>query len=240
MVEPAEAATPQGVGQPPARAAAPAVTGQPAAPGEAQPQYVTLEQVQQMLEDNFRRAQSLYSKGQAGFEKKIQADLKNLEKALDLQRKAGITVSPEQENQLKQQVINQAFTEPEQPIQPELPGQQPAQAAEWEEPDNEVTAIAWEMMDKAGVDVLTDDPEYKQHLAKYDDPNYEGDEIDYLQDVKAAIKAKQIRLSAQPQPAAPARLPTNQGGAGSGPSNLITGPINLDDLWKKVEQSGGI
>jgi tetratricopeptide (TPR) repeat protein len=231
MVDQQNATSPQGGGQPPERPAAPAATGQPVGPGAVQPQYVTLEQAQAIAadaaEEAFRRAQSLYSKGQAGFEKKVQADLKNLEKALEYQKKAGVTITPEQESNMRQQVINQAFMDTEQPTQPQLPGEPSAQALEEEELLDPVTASAWQMMEKAQIDILEEDPEYSQIVNTQTDDPYV-----FLRSIEAAIEAKRKRLAAQPnQPQQPPRLPTNMGGAG-GPTNPVINTTNMDELWK--------
>jgi len=230
------AATFQGGGQPLTQPAAPAAPGQPEGGSAAQPQYVTLDEAQRIAtdaaEEAFRRAQSLYSKGQAGFEKKVQADLRNLEKALELQKKAGVTVTPEQENHMRQQVINQAFMDGDQPTQPAAPGAQPAQAGEGAEDIDPVTADAWRLMDEAGVTIEDDDPE----VALLN----QGSPYVFLKSIEAAIAAKRQRLGNTPQPQAqPPRTPTNAGSGGSvgkQPADLK----NLDAMWSDVVSAGKI
>lgn len=238
MGDQSNAATFQGEGQPLEKPATPAVSGQPAGSSVAQPQYVTLEQAERLAKDAaeeaFRRAQSLYSKGQAGFEKKVQADLKNLEKALDLQKKAGVSITPEQENHMRQQVINQAFMAEDQPNQADTTAGQPAQAGQDEEPPDPVTASAWAMMANSGVDILEEDPEYTQIVDRKTDDAYV-----FLRSIEKAIEAKRQRLAVQPQGQPPSRTPTNAGAGGS-LTNPVTNMTNLDELWNAARQSGKI
>jgi hypothetical protein len=238
MVDQSNAAVFPGGGQPPEQPVIPDASGQSAGQGTAQPQFVTLEQAQKLAKDAadeaFKRAQSLYSKGQAGFEKKIQADLKNLEKALELQKKAGVVVTPEQENHLRQQVINQAFMADDQPPQQPSPEQTPAQADAGEEPPDPVTASAWQMMEQAGVDILEEDPEFKQYVNTNTEDAYV-----FLKSIEAAIAAKKQRLATQPQAQPQVRTPTNVG-AGGGPPPITNDPRNLDALWAEAKAQGRI
>lgn len=236
MVDKNRATTFQGEGQPQEEPATPAVSGQPTVTNAVQPQYVTMEQAAQLAkeaaDDAFRRAQSLYSKSQAGFEKKVQADLKNLEKALDLQKKAGISITPEQENTMRQQVINQAFMDDGQPTQQVTSPNQPAQAGEEEGPPDPVTAAAWKIMEDAGIDDIEEsDPEFS--LIDENTP----DAFKFLRSIEAATEAKRKRLAEQSPVQQPTRTPTNAGAGGS-PINPITNINDPDALWSAVKQSG--
>lgn len=226
----------QGEGQSQNKPAVPAATGQTAGENAAQPQYVTLEQAtklaQDAAEEAFRRAQSLYSKGQAGFEKRVQADLKNLEKALDLQKKAGVTITPEQENSMRQQVINQAFMEDGQNTGQPNQGTAPAQAPEGEEvPNNPIEATAWQMMRDAGIDIYDEDPEFA--LVDQETENAYA----FLKSIETAIEAKRQRLAGSPAGQQQTRLPTNAGASGQ-PTNNYAGRKGIDLLTEWSRGSG--
>ncbi len=223
----------QGGGQPPVQ------TPPPAEPAKepAQPEVLTLTKdefenrlsaVKKEAEDAaFKRAQSLIEKTNTTVLKKVQADLKNLQQSLELQRKAGIEISPQQEEALKTQVISKAFTEgdplpepepPPQPAQPapgQVPGQPPRPGAEPEL--DPITAEAQRMMQEAGTTIDAGDPELA--LLNHSSP------YQYLRSIEAAIAAKRQRLSSS-------KTPTNLGGMGVHNPNRIQDIKDPHELFK--------
>lgn len=180
--------------------------------GAVQPQYLTLEEARRMAEEAeekaFRRAQGLIEKTNAGVVKKVQSDLKNLEQSIALQKKAGIEITADQEEKLKQQVFQRAFTEVEESPAPAQTA--PAQAAPVQQPDNidPITAEAVKMMQDAGVWIDDDDPET--------DVIDQSSIYAYLESVKKAIETKRQRIGTP----APARV-AGGGVVGQSTSNIL-------------------
>lgn len=208
----------QGPGQVPAPASPPAEQPQGNA---SQPEYITRQEAQRMAEDAaeaaFRKAQGLLDKRSDGLLKKVQTDIRNIEQAIDLQKKAGIVITPEQEDKLKQQAYMRALSESESAPQPgegatssasPAPAGAPAaQPAAQVEPLDPVSAEALNMMQVAGVSIEESDPEYQ--TIDQNSP------YRFLKSVEAAIVAKKARLASNPQPSgAPTRTPTNLGSTG--------------------------
>lgn len=194
--------------------------------GKATPEYVTKEEAQRLAKEAaaeaLRQAQSLFDKGNDRTMKKVQADLQNLSKSLDLQRKAGIEVSPEQEETLRQRVISQVLSAPDQPESP--PATQAAQAQAPAKPAEEldpINAEARKMEAAAGVVVAEDDPEFKTIIV-----NRSG--YEFLKSVEAAIAAKKERLGMPPENA----IPNLGGGTNNADPNPIKNITNPDKLIK--------
>lgn len=180
--------------------------------GAVQPQYLTLEEARRMAEEAeekaFRRAQGLIEKTNAGVVKKVQNNLKNLEQSIALQKKIGVEVTPEQEDKLRTQIFQQAFTEVE---ESPAPAQSvPAQVAPQPQPDNidPITAEAVKMMQEADVWINDDDPE--------SDGIDQSSIFAYLESVKKAIEAKRQRIGTP----APARI-AGGGVSGQSTSNIL-------------------
>lgn len=231
-----QASAQPGRGQLPEKPATPAAPGQQQVSGADQPKYVTLEEAQRLAneaaEAAFRRSQGLYEKGRQGFEARVQAELANFEKVLDLQKKAGMAFTPEQETALRQQAINQAFIGGEQNPPAESPEQPPAQDGGEDDADlDPVTAEAWRMMEDAGIIIEDDDPE----AGTLD----QSSPYAFLRSIDKAIEAKRQRTGGQQEPASQARTPTNIGSAGSHP-NPVANTNDLDQLWGMAKQSGKI
>jgi len=181
------------------------------APNAAQPEVLTREEAQRMAkeaaEDAFRRAQSLFDKNNAKVIKKVQDDMAALVKSLELQRKAGIQISPEQESQLKQQVFQNAFADPEPAAPPEEADEEaPLTLPDGRQVPPEVVAInreAVKMQQEAGFNIEQTDPEFA--LLNRNAPSG----YLYLKSVEAAIAAKKERLAKVEAPAPPTQPQPN-------------------------------
>ncbi len=174
---------------------------QPSAPATdaqtpAQPQYLTRDEAEAMAkaaeEAAFRRAQGLIEKSSSRVLKQVQTDLKALETSLALQRKAGIEVTPEMEDRLKQQVMQKAFQDA--PVEevvpiPSAPVQEAGQPVDRSEDPAIVNAQAWGLMEGAGI-FLEDGDEELNMLVR----NSTGK--DFIDSMKAAIEHKRQRNAA--------------------------------------------
>lgn len=193
--------------------------GQQPAGSDQTPQYLTKDEARKLKEEAvkeaeeraFRRAQGYYESEQT----RVRERLNGLEQVWKMQEAAGVQLTDEQKNQIKQRTIQEAMTEqpstvPGTPPPAQAPGQQPAGNA----PPHPVTEMAWDMMDKAGVEIIEGDPEFQ--TLDYTDKSL------FLMSVANAISAKKQRLSSAGTPpvvqgqAQPQRTPTNAGGTGAG------------------------
>jgi len=187
--------------EPQAPETVPAPEGQPAA---AKPEVLTPEQVQYVQEmiakggeETFRKAQGLVDVNASRIEEKVQGVVKTIAEMRD----QGVTVTPAQEQAMKSKALTDAMAET--PPQSPDPGAQP-QTADPAQAEVPFTAKAWQLMQDAGVDINTDDPEF----ATLD---RQGDGFAFVKSVESAITVKKARLdqTADTPPQAPDRLPTN-------------------------------
>jgi hypothetical protein len=217
--------------------ASPQVESQQGAPvegeqeqGKATPEYLTKEEFEARLEaalsDRFKRVQSFVDKSNDTVLKKVQADLQAITTAFDLQRKAGMAVTAEQENAAKQQVLMKALSEGgsvvEKPEPATAAGQPPAQGrpAPAEPAVDPITAEALNMMRTAGVEIEDGDPEIA--LIKQDSP------YAFLKSIETAIAAKRERLNVPPENL----IPGVGGGVKHANPNPIANVNNPDKLLK--------
>jgi hypothetical protein len=174
-----------------------------------QPSSLTQDQVraiaEEVAETKFRQTQGLIDKADNRITKKVQDELKTLEKTLKLQKSLGIDIPPNQVAAMQQQIMAQAYTETEQPTLPTQPyGTQPTQPVYPESGNvNDVSTQALRMMQRAGVIIEDSDPEVSG--IDMSDPDL------FLASVGHAINVKKTRLAASaPNPV----TPTNAGSAG--------------------------
>lgn len=213
--------------------------GQPSVPASpkaeqpsGQPQYVTLEQAQAMAkqaeEAAFRRAQGLIDTRANRIDESVRQRLEQLTSTLDLQRAAGIQITPEQQRALEAQVMAEEFKKPKQ----QQPGsqQQPQQPQDPQQYDP-VQMIAQKMLDDAGVEWNEQHPAAANLLQVVNDPTATPKR--YLDAVEAYIQANQGQQppnNNQQQPA-PDRTPTNLGGTG-GTTNIVQSTNDMNQLWE--------
>jgi hypothetical protein len=206
---------------------------------EAQPQYVTVEQAEQMVREAVKQsqatAQKLVAKSGNRLKANVQEKLQALEATLKLQSDAGVEITPEQRKALQQQVVVDALAE-----EPEVdPNAQPSQSGETQPPAGQgeqpdpITQAAWSMMQERGVDILEDDPEFG--ILDMASP------YKFLLSVDKAITTKETRLqkssSEEPKEGSPhARIP-GAGAGGQSEGALLpqgTPPIErLNTFYKK-------
>lgn len=148
-----------------------------------QPQYITRDEAQRMAEEAaetaFRRAQGLVDKRDA----RIRQVLESVETALNLQAQAGIVLTPEQKEQVKQHAVNSAL---QADYANANSSEDPAQDTNMDDIDP-VTAIAIQLESDFGVEVDLSDPEAQMI-------NREGTPTQYLDSYREALIAKSQRL----------------------------------------------
>jgi hypothetical protein len=200
----------------------------------SQPFVLSPEQYQADLraaeEAAFRRAQGLYESGRTNFEQKVQGELASLKNFIEVAKLSGKEITPQDEQQMRQNVIARAY-ETAQPATP--PGQPQLQAPEGNGDDADpVTLAAWEMMKEVGVDIEDNDPEVRLIVDN-------GTPLQFIRSVEKAIAAKQARTGAtgnQP-PAVQPHVPTNAGGGGA-PAYQQLKPGDQDARWEQIQSNG--
>ncbi len=178
--------------------------GQPSEPSKAQgegvqPEFLTRTEAETLfknLENKFvSRTQGLLDSMSSSVQKRVQVDLQALQKVLEAQKVAGVEISPEQENALKQQTVMSVLTEePEAPAEPEpqtIPPEQ-GQPGEQKGAPDPITQAAWSMMEERKVEILDEDPEAKTLDT--------SSPYKFLLSLDKAITAKETRLQQEPPP----------------------------------------
>jgi len=232
VVEPTSNGTPPGQPQvtPPAQA------GQEPS-SASQPKFITLEEAQKLAnqaaldaeERAFRRAQGLVSKADNRITEKVKQDLAALQSMITLQKSAGIEVSPQQEAQLRNQIIANAYSQGEQPPPHTEQQEKPNPEAPSSEAADPITAEAWRLMQAAGIMINDGDPE----VEKLD----QSSGYAFLQSIEAAIETKRQRIASTSMQA-PGRTPTGAGATGAHQANPIQDINDPDELFRIAKERG--
>ena len=173
-----------------------------------QPQGPTPAEFERRLTQLERQLQSANDKATAAAknQEKVKADLDGMRRFVELQKQSGVQITPEQERQMQQQVINQAFSQVEQPqavSSTQNASQQSAPDAMPQAPDpyEAINVAAQAMVDEGGVNIDPNDIRLIRTSP--------GAFLHSLSDVIAQEKKRQ---AASPQARIP---PTNSGNAAS-------------------------
>lgn len=212
----------------------PQPSGQKVDQSQTQPNYVTIEQAQQMVADAIQKAeskaQSLVAKSGNRLQAKVQESLKSLEATLKLQAEQGIEITPAQQEAMRNRVVMEALSEAEE----ETPAAQAGQAGE-PQPQNvqagqidPITQAAWDLMQERGVVIEPGDPE----LEMLD----QSTPYKFLLSVEKAITTKETRLQSssneEPKTVPPQARIAGVGAGGSGASLLPDGTPAIERLDK--------
>ena len=175
---------------------------------------ITLTEAQRLIQDavnqSLRQSQSLTDKSEARIRKDIQDKLNQIDQARKTFEAAGVTITPEINEKIRRQVIDDGLLGESASETRGQPGRAnpETQGAAVNDP---ISQAALTMMQEAGVTVLDTDPE--AGTLDYTSPR------SFLRSLDQAIEAKRARTTAQPGqtiPGAPAaganRAPTNLGG----------------------------
>jgi hypothetical protein len=158
----------------------------------------------------------------------------SLNAALQLQKEAGITVTPEQQAQLESNLRNKIISEEMAKEDSGISAGATDAPPDKPVPPNETTAKAWRMMEAAGVYVEAEDPEARLVDMTSDES--------YLNTIPAAINAKKYRLEQGSVP--PPTPPISAGSFGTPTHNSIESVDDPGELWdrakaKKQNLTGG-
>jgi hypothetical protein len=172
-------------------------------------------------------------------QKKVQTELQSLQKVIEDQKAAGIEITPQQEESLKQRtVMNVLSEEPEEPepSEPQTTSPEQAQPGEQKEAPDPITQAAWSMMKERKVEIMDEDPEFE--ILDMSSP------YKFLLSVDKAITAKETRLQKEPPPEEPeptgsphARIPGAGAGGPTG-SLLPDGTPPLERLQSHYKKQG--
>jgi hypothetical protein len=181
---------------------APVTPSQPVEePGqEAQTKFVTAEILDQKLTEFERKIQSSRDSALSTFDKRVKTKIEQVEKDINSWRKAGVKITPEQEQQRRLEAMQQAMLEnPD--TQSSSP--QPAQAMQGGDVEtirNEVNARAKQYMDQVGIAFEESDPELM--LLDHSSPDA------YLSSLRMALYQKRMRVGEVQAPPAQVRVPS--------------------------------
>lgn len=210
---------------------------------QEQPQYLTREEAQRLLaeqkDDLLRQTQSLTDKASSRLDKKLRDELKKINEVIDLQKAAGISITPEQETAMRQKVYDNALKQFGEEPDDSQPTAQPEVKDGGQQVEDAATAfmdgMVAEIYKRAGVSVMENDPE-AQMVDK-------SDPMTFLTTLQKAVEKKKQRIQTAPE----ARIPTL--GKQGQPTNLeaqylerknkIQGDVNaLIELKKEFRAKG--
>ena len=186
----------------PANASQSVEPGTPSVPDALTPESVR-KIAEEVAESKFRQAQGLIDKADSRITKKVQAELKSLEQTVAMQKAIGLEIPPEKVNQLQQQIIARAYTEPDASQPPAPSGMTPTQVNPQEPGLDPVTAAAYKLMQAKGMVIEDSDPE----VAMID----QSDPYQFMISLDRAIDSKKARVAKATQPG----TPTNAGSQGN-------------------------
>lgn len=207
--------------------------------GQAQPETLTRQEIQALLQEQenrfVERTKGLLNSISDKTQNKVQTALAEFQRSIEVQKAAGIELSPEQMKAAQQQVIMDAISKPEE--QETLSGTEATSAAQQtQQPTtaDPITQEAWKMMEDNGVDILEQDEEYKS--LDFTSP------YRFLKSVEQAIEAKKLRLgntsnAEQENKNAFTRIP-GAGAGGTGSSLMPEGTPAIDRLNQFYRKAG--
>jgi hypothetical protein len=165
-----------------------------------EPQYLTREEAQHLFEeqknDLLRQTQSLTDKASSRLDKKLREEIKKVNDVIDLQKKAGITITPEQERVMRQMAYDNALGSISEDAEDLSKGA--AKPQEINDPEQMAKAaaaviggLANDIYKQAGVTIYENDPEVD--LIDQSSP------IAFLDSIKAATEKKKQRIQTAPE-----------------------------------------
>lgn len=157
-------------------------------------EYLTRQEaqrlVEQMKDEVLRQTQSLTDKATSRLDKKLKEQLEIVNDVIELQKKAGITVTPEQERALRQEAYDKAFSTLDDEERSAVSGTQPQRQDEPGEAEKAQAAImqnlTMDVYKEAGVELYPGDPEVE--LIDYSTP------AAFLKSLRAAAGKKKQRI----------------------------------------------
>lgn len=165
-----------------------------------QPQFVTAEILDQRLTEFERKIQSSRDSALSTFDKRVRNKIEQVEKDIEAWRKAGVNITPEQEQQRRIDAMQQAMLENPDANSSSSQSAQAMQDKDLERITNEVNARAKQYMDQVGITFEENDPE----LMLLDQSSPEA----YLSSLRMALYQKRMRIGEVQQPSAQARVPS--------------------------------
>lgn len=168
------------------------------------------EQLKQVADQVWLQAQSYVDRRDRERDERVNQRFEQLESLWKQQEDLGHPVPPDVKERMKNQAVQDAIRTQPQTGKPEVANQQPPQ----QQPQDPINQAAFEMMQKAGVQILPNDPETQQ--LDFSSPGA------YLSSMSEALNAKKARLGQAPQQPAQPQQPMNPaarlGGLGAGGS----------------------
>lgn len=130
----------------------------------AQPEFLTREEAERLKEDILRQTQSLTDKAASRMDKRLAEELKKIDDVVKIQRESGITITPQQESDLRRTAYDKVLKETTQEPQGQLNTVTPNPSIQTLPPEVVAQAqlaneIAQDIFEELGVTVEDKDPE---------------------------------------------------------------------------------
>jgi hypothetical protein len=197
-----------------------------------QPEFVTREEAERMVDEAVSRAQSLVDKSRHSLQQEIQSAVSAVERSIELAESSGVELSEEQKKAMrdraKDDVLIGANAQEKQDAGPGASGSgDPQEPSGPDEPESSkqkmdaTSAAGLEIMQDVGVTLHQTDPE-----AQEIDHSSRGR---YLASLEQACLKKKARLASQGS-----RTPTNAGMEGRKHDEPIGAEKNLDAIWEQT------
>lgn len=177
---------------------------------ENQPKFVTEDILNQKLEELSRKVQSSRDSALSTFDKRIKQRVEQVEKDIEAWRKAGVNITPEQEQQRRLEAMQQAMLDNSDADSPS--GQREPASSQQPQEDivREVNAWAAQKVQQAGITLEQSDPE----IVLLDQSSPEA----FKQSFTQALYQKRVRTGETQGPPAQARIPSMAQGSTKPPT----------------------
>ncbi len=164
-------------------------------------EYLTREEAQRLFEEQknelLKQTQSLTDKASSRLDKQLRAEIKKVNDVIDLQKKAGISITPEQERTMRQMAYDSALAQAGEETDDSDKGT--AKPPDMSDPQKVMQAATAAVIDglvtdiykESGVTVYENDPE----LEMID----KSSPMAFLNSVKAAVEKKKQRIQTAPE-----------------------------------------
>jgi hypothetical protein len=168
---------------------------------ETAPEYLTREEAQRLFEeqknDLLKQTQSLTDKASSRLDKQLRSEIKKVNDVIDLQKKAGINITPEQERTMRQMAYDNAIGQVGEETDDSEKGA--AKPLEVNDPQQVMKAATAAVIDglvtdiykEAGITVFENDPELE--MIDKTTP------MAFLNSIKAAVEKKRQRIQTAPE-----------------------------------------
>lgn len=193
----------------------------------ATPQYLTMDQVEALLEKRDAQLMGRFQQSSRDRQKVIQSELEGIKTMLTA---SNVKVTPEMETTFRKQIEDKLDA-------PKEPEQKPGQSDQAGDPAQFIYNETMVIFRDEGLNVTENDPEWKIIRAALDDP--QGNITKYRREVLKAVETKRTRLT-DTEDNADVRVNAGGGGRRPGPKDIsnINDSSELYDMGEAEIKKG--